>query len=120
MPVFFSFYSENKTLQLFKFVDPFSCFSEGFKILLRFRDTGRFFNFSDWFFNGYPVNGEFNMFTICMAFVFMIFFYMLLYVYLSNVFPGRYGTPQPFYFIFMVSLAYFGSTKKFLIFQIYF
>lgn len=42
LPVFFSFYSENKTLQLFKFIDPFSCFSEGFKILLRFRDTGEF------------------------------------------------------------------------------
>lgn len=40
MPVFFSFYSENKTLQLFKVFDPFSCFIEGFKILSRFRDTG--------------------------------------------------------------------------------
>lgn len=123
MPVFLSFYNENKTLQFIKLIDPFSCFSEGFKILQRFRDTGelkasfncfcinflifcfkgRFFRFEDWFYKGYPVDDQFNMFTICMAFVFMTFFYMLLYVYLSNVFPGKYGTPQPFYFIFMVS-----------------
>lgn len=128
MPLFFSFYSENKTFQLFKMFDPFSCLSEGFNILLRFRDTGevslnfwyfsviwlifllsgRYFTFADWFYKGYPVTGGFTMFTVCLSFVFMIGFYMVLYVYLSNVFPGRYGTPKPFFFIFMVSLYFFG------------
>lgn len=33
--------------------------------------------------------------------------YILLYFYLSHVFPGRCGTPKPFYFIFLVNLHLF-------------
>lgn len=31
--------------------------------------------------------------------------YITLYFYLSHVFPGRCGTPKPFYFVFMVGLV---------------
>lgn len=38
--------------------------------------------------------------------------YILLYFYLSHVFPGRCGTPKPFYFPLMPSYYCNGSTSK--------
>lgn len=38
--------------------------------------------------------------------------YILLYFYLSHVFPGKCGTPKPFYFPFMPSYYCYGSGSK--------
>lgn len=40
------------------------------------------------------------------------FAYILLYFYLSHVFPGKCGTPKPFYFPFMPSYYCYGSGSK--------
>lgn len=84
-----------------KFLSPMILFSDGMSIINEM--LGKSICFNSDLINSHdsPVE-HYSMLDIYMSLLFTGIVYLFLYFYLSNVFPGRRGTPKPFYFLFTV------------------
>lgn len=85
-----------------------TCMAHGIYVLARYELTGVGVQFSNLSLS--PIEGStFSMATIFGMLILDTVFYLLLTWYIEAVFPGTYGIPKPFYFMFQSS--YWCGTK---------
>lgn len=101
-PIYFFEYSKNPVMLAIRILSPCTMYLDGMSIFEKFISTQRCFELKHLFMTEHPVNG-YSLFDMYIALILTSFLYLFLYYYLSNVFPGRCGTPRPFYFMFMPS-----------------
>uniref|UniRef100_A0A182NQE0 ABC transporter domain-containing protein n=1 Tax=Anopheles dirus TaxID=7168 RepID=A0A182NQE0_9DIPT len=64
-------------------------------IFQAFKSSGHLFTVSDLFTVGYPGLNRFSLFGLLLFQLLGMSVWIFLWYYVSNVFPGRYGTPKP-------------------------
>uniref|UniRef100_A0A8D8AHC9 ATP-binding cassette sub-family A member 3 n=1 Tax=Culex pipiens TaxID=7175 RepID=A0A8D8AHC9_CULPI len=90
---------------------PMAGFSVGIAILDNFQNSWHSFRAAHAFLTGYPGNERINLFGVLTLQLFGTLLWSLLWFYISNVWPGRYGTPKGYLFLFNSDYYQKGKNK---------
>lgn len=92
-------------------VFPLAGFSVGISILDSFQNSWHSFTGSNAFGTGYPGNERISLFGVLVLQIFGTMLWSFLWFYISNVRPGRYGTPKSWLFLFSMDYYQKGKNK---------
>ncbi|XP_058455258.1 ATP-binding cassette sub-family A member 2 isoform X2 [Malaya genurostris] len=108
-PVIFA--SAQKRFESCLLIFPMAGFKVGVSILHDYQNSWRSFTAGDAFATGYPGNARNSLVWVMVMLIFGTIVWALLWFYISNVFPGKYGTPKKFLFLFERSYYQKSSNK---------
>lgn len=100
--IFFNIIEVSVYAQQFAIFSPMSLYVYGMKILESYENSQRCFSGNDIHETNYPNMEHFSFYSICISLILTTIFYLFLYYYISNAFPGHHGTPESLFFMFTV------------------